>query len=173
LSAARRLPRPLLSGPQTVQAVAAIAGGLVGVALGIPAGGLVGAMLAVALVARRVPSTPLPPWLRDGARIVAGTAAGALVSRSVLGGLGWALLWGALANLAVVGAGLLCAVLFARWSGVDRGTAFLSFAPGGLVELTALADEFDVESQVVVSVHLLRRAVTIAFVVVFIAVVAS
>lgn len=145
-----------------LQGFAAVCGGLVGYASPIPAGAFFGSMAGVAVVASQTEPAPFPSWLRDLARMLTGTAAGALVSRNVIVELGWALAWGAFANMVIIGIGLFCGYLFAKWSGIDRPTAMLAFSPGGIVEIATLADESDVQSHIVIAVHLIRRLLTLA-----------
>lgn len=136
----------------------AAAGGFAGQAAGVPAGALIGSLLAVGGYnlwsdgAARV-----PPILRHAGRALVGTAVGSLVAPSLvaafLASAVWAILFAGVAILT----GLCAGHVLARVTGLDLATSLIACAPGGMSEMSALADEFQIRAEVVVGVHLLRK----------------
>lgn len=142
----------------------AIVGGLLGHLSGLPGGPLLGSLIAVALLHRwRVVGWPRQVFI--GAQLLVGAAGGAMVTRSTVVDLAQPVLVGVgiSAVVALVGAG--CGLLLSRYTGVDRWSAIMAFAPGGLAELTAVAEDFEARTDVIVGVHLVRRVATIALVI--------
>lgn len=135
---------------------AATALGLVGHLAGVPGGALLGALVAAALVAHRRP-VRLPAAVGAAGRWLVGAVAGSLLTLEVLRGLGPVLAWGALGSLLMVLAGLAGGWWAARVTGLDQASGIVAAVPGGLSELTGLANELDLRTDVVIAVHLVRR----------------
>lgn len=142
----------------------AATGAAVGHLVGLPGGALVGALLAVIALGRwRRPV--LPSHLVLVAQLLIGGAAGALVTRSTLIELWQPLLLGAAVSALLLVVALLCGAVLARISDLDPLSCMLAFIPGGLSEIAALAEDYDIRTEFVIAVHLLRRLVTVALVV--------
>lgn len=140
-------------------------GGATGYLSGLPAGAMLGAIVSVGafgLLTDGAARVPRP--LRIGGRILLGTAVGALITPAALVAVGANLAWALGFTAALIVVGLVCGLLFARWSGLDPRTALISFSPGGMPEMTALADEVGARTDVVVGVHLTRKILTLAVV---------
>ncbi|WP_160314426.1 AbrB family transcriptional regulator [Candidatus Rhodobacter oscarellae] len=140
----------------------------VGLALGrltrLPAGHLMGPLiLSAALHALGVVDVSAPPWMLHAAQLVVGVSLGAqfsgLTARVLLRGLGVGVV--AVAYMLVVGLGF--ALALAPWLPASPVTMFLSFAPGGVTEMSLIALSLNT-SPVVVSVHHLIRISCAVFV---------
>lgn len=120
----------------------AIAAGYLATLAHLPLGWLLGALVSAGVMAFLGFGVPLPKSARQAGQTVAGFAAGlyftpevaALVSR--LGG------WIALACTVSLAVSLFAGWLLARYGGCDRTTAFFSTLPGGLAEMSVLAQRF-------------------------------
>ena len=143
----------------------ALAGGLAGalllVALQVPAGGIVGAVAGSALASGIPGRTPPHRGVRGAGMLLLGCAAGAMVEPSTLK----ALLHLAVPILLAVAALLLLDVVLAavltRRYGVDPVTALLACAPGGVGEMTMMAQDADARIEIVVAVHIVRVATVV------------
>lgn len=153
--------------PTCLTLLAATVVGLVGHVSGVPGGALVGAMMGAAVVANRRP-VHLPRMVGVTGRYLVGLVAGAAITWEALRALGPHLLWGTVASLLTIAAGLLGGLWAARATGLDRGSGVTAVVPGGLTELTALANERDLRTDVVIAVHLVRRVGVVLFAVVLI-----
>jgi membrane AbrB-like protein len=142
--------------------VVSVAGGLLGYLSAVPAGALLGAMIAVAglnLITNGAARLPTP--LRVGSRILAGTTIGSLVTATLLGSMGAYLPLVGIFTVLIILVGLACAWLMGRLTGLDKSTTLLACAPGGLPEMTALAQDLGSEVEVVIGLHVLRKVVAL------------
>lgn len=112
----------------------------------------------------------LIPVVRDGARILTGTTVGSLATAALLASLGAYLPWVLGATLLIIGVGLACGWLFTRLTGIDRATAMLAYSPGGLPEMSALAEEMGARTEVVVGIQVVRKLTALSAVITVIAV---
>lgn len=152
-------------GPAGLQA---LGGGLVGavvlVLLQVPAGGIVGAVAGSAMASGVRGLRPPPRAVRVVGMVLLGCAAGVRLDVETLR----TLLHLALPLLAAVGALLVLdvalAVVLHRRYGVDPVTALLACAPGGVSEISVLADDSNARTGVVIAVHVVR-VVTVVLVV--------
>jgi len=138
----------------------ALAGGLAGalvlVLLHVPAGGIIGAVAGSALTSGIRGRTPPPRTVRTVGMLLLGCAAGARLEPSTLVHL----LHLAAPILVAVAVLLLLDVVLAavltRRYGVDPVTALLACAPGGVSEMTMMAQDADARTEIVVAVHVVR-----------------
>lgn len=138
-------------------------GAVLGVLLRVPAGAMIGALLAVgALNLLRERSVSAPGSLGPLARITVGTVVGSLATREVVASLGASVGWALGATVAMIVAGGVVALTLQRWAGLDRATAMIAMAPGGLAEMVALADEVGARVEVVAGMHLARKFAALA-----------
>jgi uncharacterized protein len=154
-----------------VTACIGVAGGLLGVVSDLPAGALLGSMAFVGTY--NIVSdgkAQLVPVVRDGARVLTGTTVGSMATAAMLATLGAYLPWILAATVLTIGVGLACGWLFARVSGIDRATAMLAYSPGGLPEMSALADEMGARTEIVVGVQVVRKLMALSGVITVIAV---
>lgn len=135
-----------------------VVGGVLGIVLEVPAGALLGSLLAVGLytVVRDRPVRP-PSWLGPTARAAVGMVVGSTVTWEVVTTLGRTLPWALAATVLITVVGTGCGWLLHRWSPLDRPTAMIACAPGGLAEMTALAEQVGAQAEVVAAIHLSRK----------------
>ena len=138
-------------------------GGFAGYISGLPAGALLGSILFVgAFTILTDGGARIPRPLRIGGRLLLGTTVGALLTPAALVAVGANLAWALGLTAALFAVSLGCGLLFARWSGLDPRTALLSFSPGGMPEMSSLAEEVGARTDVVVGLHLVRKLLTLA-----------
>lgn len=143
----------------------ALAGGLAGalllVALQVPAGGIVGAVAGSALASGVRGRTPPHHAVRGVGMLLLGCAAGAMVEpftlKTLLHLAGPILL--AVAALLLLD--VVLAAMLTRRYGVDPVTALLACAPGGVGEMTMMAQDADARIEIVVAVHIVRVATVV------------
>lgn len=138
----------------------ALAGGLVGatvlVLLHIPAGGIVGAVAGSAMASGVRGLRPPPRAVRVVGMVLLGCAAGVRLDVQTL----QTLLHLALPLVAAIGAllvlDLALAIVLHRRYGVDPVTALLACAPGGVSEISILAQDTNARTGIVIAVHVVR-----------------
>ncbi|MGH8868323.1 MAG: AbrB family transcriptional regulator [Actinomycetes bacterium] len=138
----------------------ALAGGLAGAALltllHVPAGGIVGAVAGSAAVASARERRPVPVGLRTAGMVLLGCVVGVRLEPSALS----TLLHLAVPLLAAVAAlmllDVLLAMLLVKRYGIDPVTALLACAPGGVSEISLVAETVGARTGVVVAVHVVR-----------------
>jgi hypothetical protein len=142
--------------------VLATIGGMLFRWLGISGGALTGAMIFVASFGILTEKTFFPPTVRTFIQIFAGAYIGAQMNASSLVTIRTLLfpLIGLCAGLAIFT--YLMAVLLSKCSKFDMLSCMLMSTPGGLSEMTLLADEFDCNVPRIVVVHTLRVMVVIS-----------
>ena len=141
-------------------------GAAIGYALRLPAGVLVGAMLAVA-IANMSGKAPIatPPsevrlFLQVGLGILLGSRFTAEIGTSLKSLWQPALVCAAIA----IGTSLLSALLVSRWLGVEKLTALLGSAPGGLSDMSLIALDMGAQGPTVLIMHLVRLVCVISIV---------
>jgi membrane AbrB-like protein len=140
--------------------LAALAGGLGGAAvlvlLHVPAGGIVGAVAGSA-VAAGIRGRPSPPRsVRAAGMVLLGCAAGVRLEAGTLHTLLHLLVPMLLAVAALLVLDVALAAVLTRRYGLDPVTALLACAPGGVSEMTILADDTNARTGIVVAVHVVR-----------------
>lgn len=135
-----------------------VVGALVGYRLKLPAGALVGSMSAVGLVnilgVVQVPSFPSEVrfLLQLGVGILLGTQLSAKTLIALKGLWQPALLCASMA----IATGIFSAFLISRCLGVEKLTAFLATAPGGISDMSLVALDMGAQSSTVIVLHLVR-----------------
>lgn len=135
-----------------------LTGGLLFTAAGIPAGGVIGAVTFVGghgLLTGR--GGPLPRGSSAVAAGLMGTVIGSMLTRSTLVDLGSGVLWAVAFTVAILAVGLLAAWPLRRWTGMDQRTAILAACPGGMAEMSLLAQQLGADAPTVLGVHLIRK----------------
>ncbi len=135
-----------------------ITGGLLFALADIPAGGVIGAVVFVggySLVRGDV--VPLPRASRAAAAGLMGTVIGSMLTRQTLVDLGSGVLWAVGFTVVILAVGLVAAWVLERWTGMDRGTAILAACPGGMAEMSLLAEQLGADAPTVLGVHLVRK----------------
>lgn len=142
----------------------ALVGLLLGRVLKLPVSHMLGPLiLALVLSVSGVVTIDIPPWLVHVAQYVIGTALGAQFSgisrRLLIRGLGMGLLAG---GFMLVLAALFAAMLVQHVP-ADFGAMFISFAAGGLAEMSLIALSLNFNPVVVAIHHLVRILLTVFF----------
>ncbi len=139
--------------------LALVLGALAGFALNrfnIPLAWMIGAMLATALAALVRLPVASPAILRPSMKAVVGAMMGASIGPDIFARLGtWAVPLAGLLVANLIGA-VLAYHLLQRVARLDASTAFLAAMPGGMVEMTLLADEFDADARAIAVIQALR-----------------
>lgn len=139
-----------------VASLAALAGGVVGLASGAPGGALVGSLLATAAVRLSMPIEVPIRALRVGIQGLAGVLIGLGVDRAFFEELGRL---GTVAAIVIASQLLLWVVtgyILTRVFRGDRITALFSSGPGGMSEMIGVSDQAGADVVVVSFVHLVR-----------------
>ncbi len=149
--------------------IASIVGiALVGLFLGklarLPVSHMLGPLLlALALSVGGVIDLNVPPWLSHAAQYMVGSALGAQfsgISRTLLiRGLGMGLLSGTY----MLGLAATFAIILVQYVPADFGAMFISFAAGGLAEMSLIALSLNFNPIVVAIHHLVRILMTVGF----------
>lgn len=143
--------------------VCAVLGAKFGPRAGLPAPQILGPMiLSVIVHLTGLTAAPPPTLAVNAAQLVMGTVVGCrflgVPTREILRDIG----------LAILASGLMLIVAFCtafvvmQVSGTPLGQSFLTFAPGGLAEMSLLALAMDADIAYVVTIHILRIAIVIA-----------
>lgn len=135
----------------------ALVGGAVFEAIGVPAGPLIGAILAVGAFKVWTGCTGvLPPSVIIAGQVGVGAVVGLRCTADTLLGM-TRLLWPTIALLLLtVGGGLLLGACLWRVTSWDLATCILATAPGGIVQMTALAGSLGCDMVIVTTVHFVR-----------------
>ena len=143
----------------------ALAGGLAGalllVLLQVPAGGIVGAVAGSALTSGIRGCTPPSRTVRGVGMVLLGCAAGARLEPSTLVALARLAVPILLAVAVLLLLDVVLAAVLTRRYGVDPVTALLACAPGGVSEMTMMAQDADARIEIVVAVHVVRVATVV------------
>jgi membrane AbrB-like protein len=131
-------------------------GGALATALKLPLSWSVGSLLSVAAANLLLGKFPVPAWSRQIGQVTAGIAVGlaftpALVARLI--GLSAYMLAAALLS---IGFGMLLSHLLSKMTGVDPATAYFASLPGGVAEMSVLADRFGGDTALVALSQSLR-----------------
>jgi uncharacterized protein len=142
----------------------AVVGAMVGLKLRLPAGHVLGPILfsAAAHVAGLTQSVP-PSWLVAVTQVVIGTSLGVrfagMPKRRIVEALGLSLMTGTM----TIGGAAVLSYLIADLVGEPARAVFLSFAPGGLVEMGLIALSLNMSILYVTAHHLLRIILAVSF----------
>jgi uncharacterized protein len=143
----------------------ALAGGLAGALLltllQVPAGGIIGAVAGSALTSGVRGRMPPPRAVRTVGMILLGCAAGARLEPSTLGALLRLVVPILLAVAVLLLLDVVLAAVLTRRYGVDPVTALLACAPGGVSEMTMMAQDADARIEIVVAIHVVRVATVV------------
>tara|TARA_R110002020_G_scaffold277371_3_gene492825 strand:+ start:1525 stop:2607 length:1083 start_codon:yes stop_codon:yes gene_type:complete len=129
LAARIRLPAPMLLGPMILSAIAHISG---------------------------LTDTHSPAWLLHFSQLVIGAGLGSLFGQSNLRQLGRALWLGAVTVTIMLTLAILTAVLLNPFVPINAETLFISYAPGGVTEMSLIALSLGVTPVIVATHHIFR-----------------
>ncbi len=148
----------------TLLVAVAMVGLLAGQLTRLPVSHMLGPLLlALALSVGGVVEIDVPPWLGHAAQYMVGTALGAQFSgvsrRLLIRGLGMGLLAGSY----MLGLAATFAIILVQYVPADFGALFISFAAGGLAEMSLIALSLNFNPVVVAIHHLVRILMTVWF----------
>ena len=138
-------------------------GGYIGLKLKIPAGAMVGAMLAVGAANLLGFSGQIPRDFRTVAQICIGGIVGLNITRETVAGLKALALPAAVLAVSMIGFGLLAGYIISRVSDMDIITAFFSSSPGGMTEMTLMAESAGGDAPQVALMQLARMLSIVTF----------
>lgn len=136
--------------------IAAGAGGAIAAWLHVPLGWLIGSLIVTAALSLRSLPVTIVPYGRELSQGLVGIAAGQRLSPGVAELLLSVLPLMLTATLATILFACLLSKILARLTGVDQQTAFFSSLPGGVAEMTVLADRYGGDAGLVSVAQFLR-----------------
>lgn len=140
---------------------AASLGGAAMAALGAPLAWLLGALLVVAALGLFGAPTEVPTWSRQGGQVIAGVAVGLYFTPTLmhhlLANFGYML---AAAGVSIL-AGALLSLVLARSAKIDNTTAYFASLPGGVAEMSVLAERYGGDTALVALSQSLRIVVVV------------
>ncbi|MEM7268142.1 MAG: AbrB family transcriptional regulator [Pseudomonadota bacterium] len=129
----------------------------------LPAPHLMGPLLLSAIAhAAGLADTAAPPWLLAFAQLIVGAGLGAMFAGASSQILGRAFLFGAVAVTLTLALGFAFAVGVAQFSPMGVDALFISFAPGGVVEMGLVALSLGISPVAVTAHHLFRIIIAVA-----------
>lgn len=140
-----------------ILSLTAISGGFIGRALGLPAGDLLGTMLFVAVLSIMHPCLPqVHPLARSLARIGVGLAIAQQVTRQTIQLLSSIFVPILILAVAMIFSGLALSWILHKITGWDYSTCLLASSPGGLTQMSIIADEVGANPLLVSALHTTR-----------------
>ena len=136
--------------------VVAFVGGIIGYKLKIPAGAFIGAMVFAAIYNIITSNGSIPLSFRIAAQIVIGAYVGLNFNKDVIIELKTIILPVIVMVLGLFVACIILGVFISKVTGVDLITAMLGSSPGGLTEMTIIADSYQADTSKVAVMHLIR-----------------
>ena len=135
----------------------AAAGGLIFFKLGVPVGGFVGSITFTAIASGAgLPLKPLPLPFRHLGQLGLGALIGLNATPDILSTL-WGMLFTILGTtVAILVWGIILAFLVRRITGWEMMTCLLGSSPGGITQLSSIADELGADPLKVSLLHLVR-----------------
>lgn len=140
----------------------AVAGGLLGRAIGMPAGVLVFSMLAVICFKLVFSRAYLPMWAKRLAQLLSGAYVGSGFTQSDLLELRYLLVP---AVIVIIGYSINCVVtgqLLHRLCGIELKESMLAATPAGASDMALISSDLGVQSSDLVVLHVIRLVVVVA-----------
>lgn len=145
-----------------VTLLVAVGGGVIGIHTRMPAGALVGAMVAVALFNITGKTGVMPPWTKYAAQILIGALVGLRIRPEFLGELKQLVVPALILAIGMMAWAVVLGIVIHKVSGIDIVTALFSTSPGGLSDMTIIAQAAGADTPKVVILHLTRLVTVIA-----------
>lgn len=140
-----------------ILSLTAVTGGLIGRALGLPAGDLLMTILFVAFLSIKLPSPPrVHPLARSMARIGVGLSIAQQVTKQTLQMLSTIWFPILILALAMIISGIALSWILHKITGWDYSTCLLASSPGGLSQMSIIADEVGANPLLVSALHTTR-----------------
>lgn len=141
--------------------VAAI-GGFTLKTIGVPAGGMIGAILATLIFNLRFGDCRVTPAMKRYARIGVGCYIGCCLQREFLSQLDTLIFPILVVLVGVTVFTILMAILISKLFKIDLVTAMMMCMPGGITEISVIADDFGADQATIMCMHSLRLISVIA-----------
>lgn len=142
--------------------LAAVIGGLIGLRLKIPAGAMVGSLFAVGLMNLIRPIAYLPMETKVLTQSVAGMFIGVSFRRADLPAMKKLIVPVVVSVTAVMGMGFAMGFLLMAMTGFDAVTSLFSCMPGGVVDMSLMADDLGGETAVVSVLQMIRLVTVVS-----------
>lgn len=142
---------------------AAACGGLIGFKLKIPAGTLIGSLIAVSLFNIFTGNAHIPGQFKIIAQIILGGIIGLSINMEALKGLKSLIIPGLILVSILFVFSVVSGLIIAKITGMDLYTALFSCSPGGLSEMSIIADSYGADISKVALIHLIRIMSVILF----------
>jgi hypothetical protein len=136
--------------------VVAVLGGLIGLRLRIPAGALIGSIVASAIYNIMSSKGYIPYNFRLVAQMVVGGYIGLSFSKSSLFQIKSSIMPLIIMVVGMFAFSILLGLFLHKVTDIDLATAMLGTAPGGIAEMSIIADSYGADVSIVASMHLIR-----------------
>jgi len=146
-----------------IMMAASATGGILVMLTGLPAGALIGAMIASALVSILVPQAYFPKSIRPAIQIMSGAYIGARMAKETVLSMGELVLPIIILTLAMLVFTFVIAFLQHKITKLDLGTAIMSGTPGGLQEISLMAEDMGYDAPKIAVMHTFRLLCVISF----------
>ena len=137
--------------------VLTVVGGFIGHKLGIPAGALLGSMIAVGTASLLGAKPDMPESYNIIAQMVLGGFLGLTVTRDALADIKTHLLASLMVVVLLSIFGILTGYVISRLTGIELYTSLFGSAPGGMHEIVALSQAYEVDHSAVAVIQTIRR----------------
>lgn len=131
-------------------------GGLIGIKLNIPAGAMIGSMVAVIVLNVSSGKAYIPENFKLVAQMVVGGVIGLRFTRESIADLKEMIVP---AIILMIGLLALCVILgyiIHKTTGLDLTTALFSTSPGGIADMSIIAEAYGADVRKVVALHMVR-----------------
>lgn len=136
--------------------IVAAAGGLLGVKLKIPAGAMIGAMFSVALFNILSGKASIPVNFRLVAQMVVGGMIGLKFTKETIYQLKELIVPAIILVVGFMIFSVALGYLIYKVTGLELMTALFSTSPGGLTDMTLIADAYGAETPKIAVMHMMR-----------------
>jgi membrane AbrB-like protein len=134
-----------------------VVGGFIGHKLGIPAGALLGSMMAVGAASLLGAKPAMPESYNIIAQMVLGGFLGLTITRDALPDIKTHLVASFLVLVLLSVFGILTGYIVSRLTGLELYTSLFGSAPGGMHEIVALSQAYEVDHSAVAVIQTVRR----------------
>ncbi len=131
-------------------------GGIIGIKLKIPAGALIGAMISVAIYNIVTGKGDIPINMKILAQIVVGGMIGLNFKMETLYELKNLIVPALILVFGLTFFSICLGFIISKFTGLDLVTALFSTSPGGITDMTLIANEYGAETPKVALMHLMR-----------------
>jgi len=138
-----------------------VVGGFMGHTLGIPAGALLGSMVAVGAANLAGARPEMPQSYNVMAQMVLGGFLGLTITRDVMSSLKTHVVASMMVVALLCVFGVATGFIVSRLTGIELYTSLFGSAPGGMQEIVALSQAYQVDHSAVVMIQTVRRVLIV------------